>query len=49
MPDAIPVCLPPDPQPRRPRLAVPPGAVDTHTHVFEARYPPFAHAGLYPA
>jgi predicted TIM-barrel fold metal-dependent hydrolase len=27
-------CLPPDPNPRRPALALPPGACDAHCHVF---------------
>lgn len=35
----LPVCQPPDRNPRRARLAVPPGSVDTHTHVFDSRYP----------
>lgn len=34
-------CQPPDPHPRRPRLQAPPGAIDTHFHIFgpEAHYP----------
>jgi len=32
-------CIAPDREPRRPRLALPEGAVDTHVHVFEAKYP----------
>jgi len=32
-------CLPPERNPRRPHLKLPKGAVDTHVHVFESRYP----------
>ncbi len=32
-------CLPPDRNPRRPRTKLPKGAIDTHVHVFENRYP----------
>jgi len=39
MTDAIKNCLPPVREPRRPRLALPAGSVDTHVHVFEKRYP----------
>lgn len=36
-----PLCAPADPEPRRPRLAPPPGACDCHAHIFgpEDRYP----------
>src|SRR3954462_10521010 len=37
--NAIRDCLAPDRNPRRPRLKLPKGAVDTHVHVFESRYP----------
>lgn len=39
MTSAIRECLPPDRNPRRPRLALPGGAVDTHVHVFAPQYP----------
>lgn len=32
--DALPLCQPPDPSPRRPRLVCPPGATDCHVHVY---------------
>ena len=32
-------CIAPDRNPRRPRLKLPAGSVDTHVHVFEAGYP----------
>ena len=32
-------CLSPDRRPRRPKLALPKGAIDTHVHVFEPGYP----------
>ena len=35
---AIPVCLPPDRNPRKTSLVAPPGAVDCHTHVFSSAY-----------
>lgn len=38
MPD-IRDCLPPDRNPRKPRIALPKGVIDTHVHVFERRYP----------
>jgi predicted TIM-barrel fold metal-dependent hydrolase len=31
-------CLPPDRNPRRPNVALPKGAIDTHVHVFEPGY-----------
>ncbi len=31
-------CLPPDRNPRRPKLVLPRGAVDTHVHIFEPGY-----------
>jgi 2-pyrone-4,6-dicarboxylate lactonase len=31
-------CLPPDRNPRRPRLSLPKGSIDTHVHVFEPGY-----------
>jgi 2-pyrone-4,6-dicarboxylate lactonase len=31
-------CIPPDRNPRKPRLALPSGAIDTHVHVFEPGY-----------
>ena len=31
-------CLPPDRNPRRPRLILPKGSIDTHVHVFEPGY-----------
>ncbi|MDE0340985.1 MAG: amidohydrolase family protein [Nitrospinae bacterium] len=39
MPDMLP-CPPPDPHPRAPRFKLPPGAWDTHGHIFgpESRY-----------
>ena len=35
------MCQPPDSHPKRPRLQAPPGAIDTHFHIFgpEERYP----------
>lgn len=37
----IPTCSKPDPDPQPPRLKAPPGATDTHLHIFgpEDRYP----------
>jgi 2-pyrone-4,6-dicarboxylate lactonase len=39
MADGIRDCLPPDRNPRKPRVVLPKGSVDTHVHVFEKRYP----------
>ena len=39
MADDIRDCLPPDRNPRKPRVVLPKGAIDTHVHVFEKRYP----------
>ncbi len=32
-------CIPPDRNPRKPDVLLPAGAIDTHVHVFEDRYP----------
>lgn len=32
-------CLPPERNPRRPAIVLPPGSIDTHVHVFEPGYP----------
>ncbi len=32
-------CLPPDRNPRKPRIVLPKGSIDTHVHIFEPRYP----------
>lgn len=47
---AIPVCRPPDPDPAPPRLKAPPGATDTHFHIFgpEDRYPMVAERRFTP-
>lgn len=39
--DALPLTPPPDPHPRKPRLAAPAGAIDCHVHLFgpASRYP----------
>jgi 2-pyrone-4,6-dicarboxylate lactonase len=41
-------CLPPDRNPRKPKVVLPRGAVDTHVHVFEKRYPPSPGRGYNP-
>src|SRR3954464_7237700 len=46
--NAIRDCLPPERNPRRPRLKLPKGAVDTHVHVFEPRYPLLPARGYNP-
>ena len=38
MTDEIRDCIPPDRNPRKPDIALPPGSVDTHVHVFESKY-----------
>jgi 2-pyrone-4,6-dicarboxylate lactonase len=47
----IPTCTSPDPNPHKPNFAVPPGACDTHAHVFGpvARYPLSPKRGYEPA
>ena len=43
-----PVCRAPDPNPKKPRLALPPGAADCHAHVFGPREKyPYAAERLY--
>ncbi len=44
----IPTCLPPVRETRRPRLDLPVGATDTHTHVFESKYPLSPNRGYNP-
>jgi 2-pyrone-4,6-dicarboxylate lactonase len=44
----IPTCLPPVRDTRRPRLQVPPGSVDCHTHVFVSGYPLSPNRGYNP-
>jgi 2-pyrone-4,6-dicarboxylate lactonase len=44
----IPVCRPPDRDPRRPQMETPPGAIDCHAHVFEGRYPLSPNRGYTP-
>jgi 2-pyrone-4,6-dicarboxylate lactonase len=41
-------CPPADPNPRTPTVKAPPGACDTHAHVFEVRYPYSARRGYTP-
>ena len=48
MADQIRTCLPPDRTPHRPNFAVPSGAIDTHVHVFESRYPMTPDRGYNP-
>ena len=45
-----PLCQGPDPQPRKPRSAIPPGATDCHCHVFEdpQKYPLVAERSYTP-
>jgi 2-pyrone-4,6-dicarboxylate lactonase len=47
MPD-IRDCLPPDRNPHRPHTVLPKGAIDTHVHVFEKRYPLSSGRGYNP-
>src|SRR5690349_10290136 len=48
---ALPVCVPPDPHPKKPRFAVPAHACDSHAHVFgpKERYPLNPKRGYDPA
>jgi 2-pyrone-4,6-dicarboxylate lactonase len=41
-------CIAPDRNPRRPRTQLPRGSVDTHVHVFEAKYPMSPQRGYNP-
>jgi 2-pyrone-4,6-dicarboxylate lactonase len=41
-------CPPADPNPRTPKVKAPPGACDTHAHIFEARYPYSPRRGYTP-
>ena len=43
-----PACSPPDRNPRRARLATPPGSTDCHTHIFDSAYPLSRDAGYTP-
>ena len=47
----IPTCQKPDPNPRPPRFKAPPGATDTHFHIFgpEENYPLRIGSPLYAA
>src|ERR1041385_8056232 len=49
MTDGIKDCLPPDRHPRKPKVTLPEGSIDTHVHVFErARYPMSPSRGYTP-
>ncbi len=48
MSDNIRACVPPDRNPHPPAFRVPTGAIDTHVHVFESRYPMTANRGYNP-
>ncbi len=48
MSDVIKTCLPPDRHPRTPGFTIPAGAIDTHVHVFDNRYPLAANRGYNP-
>lgn len=44
----IPTCSPPDRNTRQAAFSAPPGSVDTHTHVFDSRYPLSPNRGYTP-
>ena len=46
--EEIKACIPPDRNPHPPSFRVPDGAIDTHVHVFESRYPMTANRGYNP-